>query len=447
MARALFRTLVVSTLFATCSWAQNVNIESLSGIRFNFSNPGARSLGMGGAFIGLADDTSAAEANPAGLTILTKREFSVELRRMESRQQYPLSQLTFAGPVTYGEQRQYKTDVTFASMIMPFARGTVGLFYHEPLVHQNKFAAPSSPTIYVGRQQANAPFTEVPLSTCQTIVATRPNDCTQFNLRPYSGNTKIHLRTIGLASAYKLGGLSLGGAVRYHKLSESAPVTRLASTSNPTFTNDQTSHNSDMTVEAGLQWVSNASRFGFGAVAKQGPNVKTFVSVTVGDELIAAGDQNFHVPDLFGVGVFVRPVNALTITADAARVRYTNQTDNFFDLFTLSNSKEFTSRNATEIHVGAELAIRSMANPIYLRAGAWRDPAHGITFTGSPAGAATASAYAEAVAQALFFPKPQSANHVSGGVGFRMSRFDLDAAFDHSSRAGNIASVTLAGRF
>ncbi|MGZ8867156.1 MAG: UPF0164 family protein [Thermoanaerobaculia bacterium] len=60
--------------------AQNTDIESLSGLQFNFGNPGARALGMGGAFLGLADDASAVEANPAGLTILRKPEVSLEVR-------------------------------------------------------------------------------------------------------------------------------------------------------------------------------------------------------------------------------------------------------------------------------------------------------------------------------------------------------------------------------
>src|SRR5947207_8864896 len=66
--------------------AQNTDIESLSGLQFNFGNPGARSLGMGGAFIGLADDASAAEANPAGLTILRKPEISIEGRNYQEQQ-------------------------------------------------------------------------------------------------------------------------------------------------------------------------------------------------------------------------------------------------------------------------------------------------------------------------------------------------------------------------
>ena len=47
---------------------------------FNFSNPGARSMGLGGAFAALADDATAAFANPAGLVQLIEPEVSLEGR-------------------------------------------------------------------------------------------------------------------------------------------------------------------------------------------------------------------------------------------------------------------------------------------------------------------------------------------------------------------------------
>src|SRR5947199_8320409 len=78
--------LAIGAAFSLQLAAQNTDIESLSGLQFNFGNPGARSLGMGGAFIGLADDASAAEANPAGLTILRKPEFSIEARNYLEQQ-------------------------------------------------------------------------------------------------------------------------------------------------------------------------------------------------------------------------------------------------------------------------------------------------------------------------------------------------------------------------
>ena len=37
-------------------------------LQLSFSDPGARSAGLGGAFVALADDATAAFANPAGLT-------------------------------------------------------------------------------------------------------------------------------------------------------------------------------------------------------------------------------------------------------------------------------------------------------------------------------------------------------------------------------------------
>src|SRR5437588_1153012 len=53
-------------------------------LRFDFSSPGARALGMGGAFLGRADDASAAEANPAGLSAV-HRERSLMIEGRVSR--------------------------------------------------------------------------------------------------------------------------------------------------------------------------------------------------------------------------------------------------------------------------------------------------------------------------------------------------------------------------
>ena len=49
-------------------------------LQFDFINPGARSLALAGAFIGLADDATAATTNPAGLQRLERPEISVEGR-------------------------------------------------------------------------------------------------------------------------------------------------------------------------------------------------------------------------------------------------------------------------------------------------------------------------------------------------------------------------------
>src|SRR6185295_7207422 len=125
---------ILIALIALPAAAQNTDIESLSGLQFNFGNPGARSLGMGGAFIGLADDASAAEANPAGLTILRKTEISIEGRNFEEQQLFSTSG-TFPEivrtPFTHYSQR---VDLAFASVVYPVKdRFTLGAYYHEPL--------------------------------------------------------------------------------------------------------------------------------------------------------------------------------------------------------------------------------------------------------------------------------------------------------------------------
>src|SRR5919109_3020167 len=86
MRRTLLGFVVLGLLAAIPLAAQNTDIEALAGLQFNFGNPGARSLGMGGAFIGLADDASAAEANPAGLTVLRRPEISIEARNYLEQQ-------------------------------------------------------------------------------------------------------------------------------------------------------------------------------------------------------------------------------------------------------------------------------------------------------------------------------------------------------------------------
>ncbi len=55
--------------------------EAVVPLQFSFSDPGARSMGFGGAFVALADDATAAFANPAGLVQLLRPEVSIEGRR------------------------------------------------------------------------------------------------------------------------------------------------------------------------------------------------------------------------------------------------------------------------------------------------------------------------------------------------------------------------------
>jgi hypothetical protein len=93
---------------------------------FSMNRPGsgARSAGMGNAFIALSDDGTAASWNPAGLSQLRKPEFSLVYNtshRGQSREGYR----TRDGSAAYTTMASSSTDadLEFASAAVPFGVG------------------------------------------------------------------------------------------------------------------------------------------------------------------------------------------------------------------------------------------------------------------------------------------------------------------------------------
>lgn len=75
--RVILATLLIgAAVFVRPGWTQDSS--GITGAVF--TNPGARSIGLGGAFAAIADDATAAFANPAGLIQILRPEISVELR-------------------------------------------------------------------------------------------------------------------------------------------------------------------------------------------------------------------------------------------------------------------------------------------------------------------------------------------------------------------------------
>ena len=114
---------------------------STSRIDFQFSNPGARSLGMGGAFLALADDATAAYANPAGLVQLTRSEVSIEFRSWDFATPFlaggrisgtptGIGIDTIDGPVL-GRDESSDSAVSFASFVYPLTDWTFAVHHHQ----------------------------------------------------------------------------------------------------------------------------------------------------------------------------------------------------------------------------------------------------------------------------------------------------------------------------
>jgi hypothetical protein len=83
--RLLVRILAGLTLLLAVAGAPRAltDEEIFREFAFNFTSPGARSVGMGGAYMSIADDGTAIQANPAGLDFLGDPEVFFELRSVD----------------------------------------------------------------------------------------------------------------------------------------------------------------------------------------------------------------------------------------------------------------------------------------------------------------------------------------------------------------------------
>jgi long-subunit fatty acid transport protein len=456
------KLLVVFILAALPALAQNTDIESLSGLQFNFGNPGARSLGMGGAFLGLADDASAAEANPAGLTILRKPEVSIEVRNFLEQQVLTTSG-TYPDLVrTPFSHYSNRVEVSFASVVYPIKNFTVGAYYHEPLKNQGSGSVLPKRNEFTGAIEADIPNFFLPTGgpapvtrqECEQIRRDKNNPaaCFEFVVDPFITALDVQQRTFGLAGAYKVGNFSFGATARYQLFREGAYTFRVSpttfepvsiavqATAKPKKGDLAVADEHDLTFAGGVKWAPN-DKFSIGAVYKQGP---TFVSPTfisnanTGFEFVKLAETKFHIPDVMGLGVSVRPIPVLTVNVDAVHVKYTNLIDDFVSTIAdvRNVAKPYKINDVTEIHLGAEYFFATKI-PLAIRGGVWRDPAHSVQWNGP-------LTTGDAVGAAILYPKGESQMHRSIGAGLAWTRFQIDVAYDTSKhyKVGSISAVT-----
>jgi long-subunit fatty acid transport protein len=125
--------LPIFLLFNTKSNA--VQMEAASSL--NPVGSGARATGMGGAFIGVADDATAASWNPAGLILLEKPEISAVYSYSRRKQNYNSE----IHPEIAGENTMDSDGLNYASAAFPFVlinRNMIVSFNYQRLYEMNK---------------------------------------------------------------------------------------------------------------------------------------------------------------------------------------------------------------------------------------------------------------------------------------------------------------------
>lgn len=336
-------------LFFGCTgaWAVVVGPDIL-GVDFRFNNPGARANAMGGAFIGLADDATAAYTNPAGLTVLTEPEFSVE---------YKLGEITteITDGVGTEEYDDTVSGLSFLSYVYPAENATIAFFRHQLLNTESN---------YTWRDSA-AQFHKVKVS--------------------------LDAVTLGIGAGLKLTDtFSLGLSVGMAQLDYDV-MGRLYDTSSLSYPNEEDRDTVSEVDNAEHYTVSMLwnpfEGFNIGLVYRMGPEfeaTKQRYRHDGSDSYLQKWeyDQILKVPDMYGIGFSFRFLSNLTATLDINYIEYSDLADDFLDEDG-AKSTNWKVDDEFEVRLGLEYIIDINETPLALRAGYYFRPDHGFIYEGT----------------------------------------------------------------
>ena len=429
MKRQLTLAIGAALLGMTAQAFAITDTETNASIPFNLANPGARSMGMGGAFLGLADDSTAAYTNPAGLTQLVTPEVSAEVRHTEYSLPYVSGGSASVGPfngsgLNVSNADSSQNNLSFLSVVFPHDRWSFA-FYRDELV------------------RFNTDFSSVLSGETVADVGTA---------FPIAAHANLKIVDYGFSAAWKASdAISLGAGLSYYNFDVNTSINRygfapaFTDTSIPLNRQSQFGSDNDIGVNLGARFVLS-EHFSAGLNYRRGPSFSyEATSATLADVFanndgtftptptaanVATDLKNvrFKVPDEFGAGLSWHPTDALVVNFDADYIQYSQLTRGIQSLFgnDAATVSQLSIPNGTEIHLGGEYTFTQMSHPFSLRAGVWHDPRHSVEFKADPG---TANLGAVGLAT-LFHGGQGPQNHVAVGLGWAFAKFQLDAAAD-----------------
>ena len=392
--------------------------EGNASLQFNFAAPGARSLAMGGAFIGLADDATAAFSNPAGLVQLASKEVSFEQRINDFSTEYVQGGSYTADPfdidgVTYAEARSSTHSPSFVSFVWPHERWAVAVYRHEFLNYETAFASGG-------------------------VTSAQPE--LVGDIFPFSANIDVNITNYGLSGAFKATDqLSFGLSLNNYNLELDSNTRRFTTFGDSVvrFSTQQQGDDGAFGFSLGAQYRIN-DQWQTGLVYRHAPEFKYTASIVPGSINFPRIDKTayFNTPDLFGIGVVYRPTDAWTVALDVSHVMYSELTDDMQSNFRLDDSDPVSRAaldpleidDGVEVRLGMEYTFTEAKVPFSIRAGLWNDPEHTIRFQGAPSGVG------DTIANAVLFSTGDDELHTSVGFGWAFEKVQIDAAFDASER-------------
>lgn len=409
--------------------------EQIVPVQLSFSDPGARSMGFGGAFVALADDATAALANPAGLVQLVTPEVSIEGRYWSYSTPFTEGGRVEGRPSGFGidtraglRTARSEDDVTglsFLSVVYPKGRWSLALFRHQ--LADFEFQGETQGLFGGGT------------SCCQTRF---------FDQRTRS---RLDFVSYGLSGGYRISEkIALGFGVIYHDASLRSEATMFlpddpseAGVLGPTsFLPERSllrvsngSDGTDWTLAGGILW-RPARGWTLGGVYRQGPTLGVDAELTAGEAgdfgvppggVLGRASGTLELPGLVGLGVAYRGVNdRLTVSFQWDRIDYSSIVESL-----RLDGKAVD--DADELHLGGEYVFLGSTPIVAVRLGAWRDPDHQVRDTSS-----------DPFLRALF-PRGEDEMHYAVGLGLAFEGFQVDLGVDLAHRVDTVSVSAIYG--
>jgi long-chain fatty acid transport protein len=388
--RLLMLTVVVSAISAETGQAQISTIDA------EFAGAGARALGMGTAFIAMADDASAAEFNPAGLRILRRPEVGFQvLYTDQEHEQFLFDRSFYAGdPITETFEDSYFTP-SFFSIVYPTQHFVVAL---------SELTAINLKTHFVDSVEydpADLPF-----------VRSERHFESQTTLRNYG----LSLATALTPEFY------VGGSLRYAVFSYEDSDWELTRTlGGDAITSTETDEESGaFNWNLGAIWRVHPC-FSLGAVYKS----------TIPIDIEAKGvRQELDLPWTFGAGLAFHPNDRLRILFDWDRANWSD--------FVTDEDREFHYRreDVNRYHIGGEYMLGIKWDTAwFLRTGYFLEESNALFYDG-PRGI-----YYDFLTSAA--PKEDDIDHYSVGLGLARDTFQIDFAADFTEDTTDLILSTV----
>ncbi len=381
--------------------AAQTNEENYGQLEFNFVTPGARATAMGGAFIGLADDATAAESNPAGLVILSRPEISFEYKFIDYSREMYLDENSWL------ENRKSTISdnasiPAFFSYVHPFERFTLSVYRNETVNFKQSFMT-SGPQVGID----------------------------DLRLFPVDSSLEMKLTNLGVGGGFKVTEkFFVGASVRYSTFDLNTDLTRwdFDRTSIENRSNVDDSDNA-ITFNLGMLYTFSP-KFSAGWVYRNGGEYDVDWSIVVdpaGANVMLDEKLKFNIPEVYGVGLSWRPLDALVLAFDVVRVNYSELSDNLILIYNTDTQTkdQYNIDDATEVHLGGEYTWLVGGMPLSARAGVYNDPDSSMTFSGDGSGNSEATR--------IRFPGGDDQVHVTVGTGLVIKdRLQFDAAYDYA---------------